>query len=432
MQGRQIVSLKFKDKEEEDKMNRKFTKKFVAILSIVMMIMMFSGQVLMAQSSGAIWTSDEQGHVNINLYDSKQDVYLNGGPNNGGGGLEDSIYYVKVTSPDGDLLGSTSSSVIQVTGGIFLHTILWGILNKASDGTLGYDTTSNNGGEYKVWVSEDASFLNSQTKTDNFKVKDINVPNSLPKISVVKTANLTTAKVGDVITYSYTVSNTGGMDLTNVTLSDNKLGNITLTSNTLAVGASVTGIATYKVLSDDYPGKVISVATATGKYSADIVNARDSASVLITASNVPTEPKISVFKTANPTKAKVGDVITYNYTVTNTGGMDLTNVTLSDSKLGNIPLTGNTLAVGASVTGTATYKVLSTDFSGPLTDTLTANGFYDGERSVTAIADATPVAMEEVEKELPITGGNPMAYLGAGFLLLALGLVVRKKAYRKI
>ena len=31
--------------------------------------------------------------------------------------------------------------------------------------------TTNPGGEYKVWVSNDPNFTNSSTKTDNFKVK---------------------------------------------------------------------------------------------------------------------------------------------------------------------------------------------------------------------------------------------------------------------
>jgi hypothetical protein len=45
------------------------------------------------------------------------------------------------------------------------------ILLKTSDGSAGYDTTSNPGGEYKVWVSSSSDFENSLTKTDNFKVR---------------------------------------------------------------------------------------------------------------------------------------------------------------------------------------------------------------------------------------------------------------------
>jgi PA14 domain len=37
-------------------------------------------------------------------------------------------------------------------------------------GFPGYNTTLNNGGEYKVWVSTEPTFQNQNTKTDNFKV----------------------------------------------------------------------------------------------------------------------------------------------------------------------------------------------------------------------------------------------------------------------
>ncbi len=46
------------------------------------------------------------------------------------------------------------------------------ILIKGTDQTPGYDDTDNAGGEYKVWVSTDPTFVNNSTKTDNFKVRE--------------------------------------------------------------------------------------------------------------------------------------------------------------------------------------------------------------------------------------------------------------------
>jgi hypothetical protein len=81
-----------------------------------------------------------------------------------------------VTEPDGTLLGTsigtTDGTPVTVSGGEFADCYqLASILIKASDGTGGYDVTSNPGGEYKVWVGSEASFVNDSTKTDNFKVK---------------------------------------------------------------------------------------------------------------------------------------------------------------------------------------------------------------------------------------------------------------------
>ena len=56
-----------------------------------------------------IYTSISDGTtVNANLYDSKADVYLNGGPQNQNGkGLPDGTYYFQVTDPSGNILLST-------------------------------------------------------------------------------------------------------------------------------------------------------------------------------------------------------------------------------------------------------------------------------------------------------------------------------------
>ena len=127
--------------------------------------------------TGTIYTTDVAcAGVDINIYTSKDDVYLNGGPQGGGSGLPDGSYYVKVTEPNGTLLGTSVGSgnptPVTVTGGSFVQCyLLSAVVIKASDSTPGYDDTSNPGGEYKVWVSTGSSFDNNQSKTDNFKVK---------------------------------------------------------------------------------------------------------------------------------------------------------------------------------------------------------------------------------------------------------------------
>lgn len=126
---------------------------------------------------GAIFTTDSAcARVNANQYQSKDNVYLNGGPAKpGAAGLPDGYYYLKITEPNGRLLGtsvgSANATPIHVTNGEFDQCYwLSGLLVRASDGTPGYDDTGNNGGEYKVWVSNEASFANNSSKTDNFKV----------------------------------------------------------------------------------------------------------------------------------------------------------------------------------------------------------------------------------------------------------------------
>jgi len=129
---------------------------------------------------GAIFTTDSTcTGVNVNIYGSKADVYLNGGPSHpGAASLPDGSYYVQVTNPGGDVLlgtsvGSGNETPFVVTNGhancIQLCSVL--ISGGNPDPNCGYDDTTNQGGEYKVWVSTINTFDNNSTKTDNFKVK---------------------------------------------------------------------------------------------------------------------------------------------------------------------------------------------------------------------------------------------------------------------
>jgi hypothetical protein len=156
------------------------TNRFRTIWSgacLVALLVAFMGSPAFA-APGAIFTTDVGcGGVDLNIYDAREDVYLNGGPAGGGPGLPDGSYYVQVTEPDGALLGSSVGTAnptpVTIVGGAFQQCYqLVEIVETASlPRSAGYDLTTNPGGEYKVWVSSVAGFTNSDSKTDNFKVK---------------------------------------------------------------------------------------------------------------------------------------------------------------------------------------------------------------------------------------------------------------------
>ena len=70
--------------------------------------------------TGAIYTTDSTcTGVNVNIYASKEDVYLDGGPRGASGsGLPDGIYYVQVTEPGGAVLGKSLAPVVTVVGAV--------------------------------------------------------------------------------------------------------------------------------------------------------------------------------------------------------------------------------------------------------------------------------------------------------------------------
>ena len=84
------------------------------------------------------------------------------------------------------------------------------------------------------------------------------------------------------------------------------------------------------------------------------------------ACNCPTcaAPALSIVKTANLTSYCQGQVIGYNYTLTNTGNVALSGIIIYDnitSPTGMPVTTITTLGPGASVTATANYTIQQSD-----------------------------------------------------------------------
>ncbi|MDI9471229.1 MAG: InlB B-repeat-containing protein, partial [Bacillota bacterium] len=177
-----------------------------------------------------------------------------------------------------------------------------------------------------------------------------------PKARITKVADPTTFTKPGTVTYTYTVTNTGNVTLTGLQVSDDKLGTVTLNKTTLAPGESATGTKTYKVSQADIDaGKAIqNVATLTADQEIPETKADETISVeQLPAAQITKEADQKLF-------TKPGTVI-YTYTVTNTGNVTLTGLTVSDDKLGAVTLNKTTLAPGESATGAKTYQVSQAD-----------------------------------------------------------------------
>jgi hypothetical protein len=147
--------------------------------------------------------------VNYNIYQAKEDVYLDGGPGpgapQGAAGLDDGRYVFQVTDPSGKTLLSTDPVLCRqfdVSGGIITGVVVTGCQhvtgNDVDHGAttvqlMPFNDTPNNGGEYKAWVTMLADyqcaanlslvdcgaknqgiahgFVPRHSKTDNYKVR---------------------------------------------------------------------------------------------------------------------------------------------------------------------------------------------------------------------------------------------------------------------
>ena len=185
-----------------------------------------------------------------------------------------------------------------------------------------------------------------------------------PDIEITKEADQTVVSGSDV-TFNITVENTGDVDLTDVRVTDRLAPDCARTIGDLAVGES----ERYTCIVEDVAAGFTNSATAEGiDPTGSTVSDTDTAEVTVIS------PAIQVVKETSVSAANVGEVITYTYTVENTGDVTLTNVSASDDRLGAISLGSATLAPGATTTGSATYLVGESDLPGPLINTVMVTG----------------------------------------------------------
>ena len=213
---------------------------------------------------------------------------------------------------------------------------------------------------------------------------------SLVKIAAASTGDTRSLTVGETIVYAYVVTNTGDVDLASVAVNDPTLGAVTCptpVSPGLAPGASETCRADETrtlTQADVDAGDVADTATAVGVDTAGGTTPTSAPSTDVIPQ--PATPLVAVAKTAtvapaaDQAAAEVGDSISYAYTVTNVGNVDLASVAVNDPTLG--PVTCPTpvwpgLAPAASETCRAdeTHTVTQADVdAGQVTDTATAVG----------------------------------------------------------
>lgn len=250
--------------------------------------------------------------------------------------------------------------------------------------------------------------------------KTVTPLNQRPGIELVKTANTsaitTPAEVGQQITYSFSLRNTGNVDLRDVEVKD-PLPGITPASFTLAslpVGDTVViaGNATYTLTQSDLDaGMVTNRATVTGNYGppeapktvedASVTDAGVDGPTVVTLAKQPSIRLVKALtKGLDPTRLKLGDPITWTFCVTNTGSVTLTDVIVTE-KLAGAKVTGGpiTLAPGATdtTTFTASYRVTQADIdAGQIVNSATTTGTYvDGTNPPQKVTDISGTSVND-------------------------------------
>ncbi|QAY65912.1 DUF11 domain-containing protein [Paenibacillus protaetiae] len=160
--------------------------------------------------------------------------------------------------------------------------------------------------------------------------------NDVPAITLSKSADRNHALPGETVSYTITVTNTGNLDLTNVTIRDALLGLDTVLP-VLAVGASTSLVVNFVIPLDAVIGSVIRNLSIAFSDQTDTAEAVAKVVVDVAA------PLLSIAKFANTASAASGETVIYTIIVTNQGTTGLTNVIVSDDTLGFAQLIGTLL-----------------------------------------------------------------------------------------
>jgi uncharacterized repeat protein (TIGR01451 family) len=192
---------------------------------------------------------------------------------------------------------------------------------------------------------------------------------------------------GDTIAFTFTVTNTGVLPLSGISVTDPTVGSITCPDPTLATGESeiCTADTVYTITpADEAAGSVTNTATASGVPPGTTLPTSSPQSSTTTPTESP-RPLVSIIKTGVASGGvgsplRVGQTISYTYLVTNVGNVVLTSVAVDDPTLGSVTCPTPAppgLGIGQSVTCTAdgVYVVTAADVvRGSVTDTATATG----------------------------------------------------------
>lgn len=280
-----------------------------------------------------------------------------------------------------------------------------------------------------VTVSKTYTYTFGTTATTGLKV------NKTLKVKGIDYVAGNKVEVGDVLTYTIKVTNTGNVSLSGIAVTDTFTGSAAPTTETvgvtwnlnaetgkyeatwnvgeLAAGTDATLTYTYTVQAADQGKTITNNAVAKSGTTEDgDNNTVDVYNPGLKVNKAVTKVNDTVVAAGETVVVQKDDVLTYTITVKNTGDQDLTNVVVTDTKWSNgtkitvsgvddpVTLTSgsytiSSLAEDAIVTITYTYKVTDADVTvGKVTNNVSVTsdetpGGEDGGTTTDVVGDVT-------------------------------------------
>ncbi|MCL2737221.1 MAG: DUF11 domain-containing protein, partial [Propionibacteriaceae bacterium] len=190
-------------------------------------------------------------------------------------------------------------------------------------------------------------------------------------VSLVKTADKAEVVLGDVVTYTFLVTNTGNVTISDILVSETAFSGTgtapvpVCPHDSLGANESMECTATYTVTQDDVnAGQIDNAAIVTGHSpTGDDPQGEDETTVDVVQNPGVDIQKAGVLDPGAHTPVAVGDKVLYTFTVTNTGNVTLTDLVVTDPKIADIDCGGaTTLDPGdTTIVCHGTYSLTQTD-----------------------------------------------------------------------
>ena len=354
--------------------------------------------------------------------------------------------------PSGTGIGPEESWEIQATQGtdnirIIVTNNNWSVTGNTA---LSYDDVTAifnpaNDGVYEISIEQLSSFFNlslgapkimievraggsQHTPGEDTATAFVYFPD--PAIDIEKSTNGADADsptgpildLGDQVIWEYVITNTGVDPLSNIVVTDDMEGNVVLPQTDLEPQESMNVTVNGQVTSY---GQYANMADVVGDFVGIPVADNDPSHYLAPEPN----PGIDIEKHTNGVDAdhprgpylNLGDQVTWEYIVTNTGDVPLSNIVVNDDKIGVITLPKTTLDPQESMIATAF-------------GTATDYGQYENEADVTGEYNANHDTVDDkdpshyyVDPPTEVPALTPVGLLGLIGVLGIIGIVGLKR-----
>ena len=340
---------------------------------------------------------------------------------------------VSDSNPSGTFSGPTTIAAGS-SGNLYTGVSTTALADAHTDTATFSGTASDDGGHSSTWTASDTATYFGAAPAITIE-KDVSVDGGTTWFDANNVTGPTLLASGVAPQFQYIVTNTGNVDLTNIAVTDDVLGSIGSIAS-LGAGKSTTLTATGTWGS----GQQTNTGEAKGTFTDSVGNSAnldvtDPAHYFGAAPAITIEKDVSVDggktwfdanSATGPTLLASGAAPEFQYIVKNTGNVDLTNIAVTDDKLGNIG-TITTLAAGdsATLTATGTWAAGQQTNTGEATDTFTDSAGNSAKLDVTDPANYFGATQGlTIDKQVSIDGGatwhdvgsatdNPYALVGS-------------------